>query len=215
MNALLAGALVLLGVTVVHEAGHWMAVQVKRGRVLRLEVGRGPILWSHTTGGGTELTLSLLPLGGRIHYEGVGSGTAQAVVAISGSVANLAFALIVFALAVWTVGVEGMPLSEGTDGVFAYAVSSVGTWFWMVPGALRDLVQTGMALEFNRAFRLILRLLTDGGLPGLTYVAAATSSVWAALNLIPIPIIQTDGWLVTRALWRWARRRDSGSLGPG
>ncbi len=215
MLAVMIGILVLLGVTVVHETGHWLAVQVKRGRVLRVQIGRGPTLWSHTTSEGTEVVVSLLPFGGMIHYDGVGSGSAQAVVAISGAVANLGFSLAMFAGAVWVVGAEGMPFSDGTEGVLGYAVSSVGTWFWMVPGAVRDLVTTGMALELNRGFRAIVGLLMEGGAADVSYVAAATSSVWAALNLIPVPIVRTDGWLVGRALWRLVRGGRNGSSGVG
>jgi membrane-associated protease RseP (regulator of RpoE activity) len=73
--AVLAAFLALMGVTVAHEAGHYLAVRLRGGRVLRVQVGLGPIAWQRRHGD-ADLLFGLIPLGGRIHYDGIPTGPA-------------------------------------------------------------------------------------------------------------------------------------------
>lgn len=205
-------ALVLVLVTAVHEAGHGLAVRARRGRVLKIQVGLGSVLlgWRR---GGTEYVLALIPAGGRIRYEGVAPGTAEAVVAVSGPVANVAFAYAVLGLAAWVAGPAAMPFGGEHEGAAVYALAQVRVWAWLVPDAVRELVLTGRATELGWAIDALVELLRSEGKAGFIYVTAAVSVVWATLNLIPVPVLGTDGWHFVRALLR-ARpgtHRDAGA----
>lgn len=198
--AVLTALLAVIVVTAVHEAGHVAAVWIKRGQVRQVRVGRGPDLWKGVVRGAT-LVIALVPLGGRVHYRGIAPGTAQAVVAASGAVANLALAFVAFAAAAWVLGPEANPLRPHDTGPMVYAAAQAGAWFWAVPGAVVELVTTGSATELRSAVRALLHLLAEHPVTGLSYAIGALSALWAALNLIPVPVIETDGWHVARALW--------------
>lgn len=197
--AVLVAALALMLVTAAHEAGHFLAVRLKRGRVLRVQVGRGPALWrgAHR---GADILVSLIPIGGRIHYDDVPGGSGEAVVAASGAAANLALAFLAFAIAAWALG-PAVPLRFDDAGAIRYAAASTGAWFWAVPGALVELATTGSAVELRRGIRALVELVASRPLHSLPYAVGALSSLWAALNLIPVPVVETDGWHVARALW--------------
>lgn len=199
--AILIFVLALGAVTAFHEAGHYLAVRLKGGRVLRLQVGRGPAVWRGAAGA-SRIEVGLIPVGGRIHYEGIAPGSGQAVVAVSGAAANLVLALVAFAIAAW-LGAEASPLRGGA-GALAYAAASAGGWFWAVPGALVELVDTGRALELRRALLGLVQHVTGRPILALPYTLGALSSLWSALNLIPVPFLDTDGWQALRTLWRRA-----------
>jgi membrane-associated protease RseP (regulator of RpoE activity) len=201
--AILVAAIALMCVTAAHEAGHFMAIRVKRGRVLRVQVGRGPAVW-HGAHRGAGILVSIIPIGGRIHYDGIPAGSGEAVVAVSGAAANLALAFLAFAAAAWALG-PASPLRPDDAGAIRYAAASSGAWFWAVPGALVELVTTGSAIELRRAVRLLVELVVTRPLHSLPYAVGALSSLWAGLNLIPVPVVETDGWHVARALWRGGR----------
>jgi hypothetical protein len=200
---ILVAVLALMCVTATHEAGHFLAVRAKRGRVLKVQVGRGPALWRGTHRG-ADISLSIIPIGGRIHYDGVPGGSGEAVVAASGAAANLALAFLAFAAAAWALG-TATPLRPDDAGAIRYATVSAGAWFWAVPGAVLELITTGSAIELRRAVRVLVGLVSTRPLQSLPYAVGALSSLWAALNLIPVPVVETDGWHVARALWRGAR----------
>ncbi|HLU26350.1 MAG TPA: M50 family metallopeptidase [Longimicrobiales bacterium] len=196
-----AVALVLGLVTAVHEAGHGLAVRVRGGRVLKVQVGYGTVLWGRRWGE-TDYVIALFPVGGRIRYEGVAPGTAEAVVAVSGPVANLVFALVVLGLAAWVAGPGDLPYGASGASAAEYALAEVRVWAWLIPRAVRELVATGQTAELGRAMGVLLRLLRSEGAAGFLYVSAAVSTVWAVLNLIPLPVLGTDGWHLVRALLR-------------
>lgn len=198
--AALATLLALVAVTAVHEAGHFLAVLAKRGRVLQVTLGRGPIAL-RTAVAGTDLLVALVPIGGRIRYAGVPPGTGQAVVAISGAAANLAAALLAFVVAAWTLGPVLTHLAPDGVGPVGFAAASTGAWFWTVPGALIELVASGSALALRDGVRGLFDLLATRPLRAFPYATGALSALWAALNLIPIPGIETDGWHVLRSFW--------------
>lgn len=198
--AILAAILALVAVTVIHEAGHLLAVRAKRGRVLRLQVGRGPVLW-RTTGRQPDVLVSIIPIGGRIHYDGVPDGTGEAVVALGGATANLATAFLAFGTAA-LLGSDAAPLRAEDAGVLTYAAANAGAWFWAAPGAIVELARSGSALELRASLRGLGNLLSTRPVEGFPYVLGALSALWAALNLIPIPVVRTDGWQMARALWR-------------
>jgi len=197
---ILVATLALILVTAIHEAGHFLAVRAKGGRVLRVQVGRGPDLW-RTTAGETEIAVALVPIGGRIHYDRVPGGTGEAVVAVAGSAANLGLALLTFAVAALFLGPDATPLRPVEMGPLSYAAASAGGWFWAIPGAVVELISTGVATELRRAMAGLADLVTTSPLQGMPYLLGAMSAMWAALNLIPIPVVGTDGWHLARALW--------------
>ncbi|TVP57330.1 MAG: hypothetical protein EA351_06055 [Gemmatimonadales bacterium] len=194
-----AGLLILISLTIVHEAGHWLAVRLKGGRVLRLSIGRGaPIV---RRGGDPEIRVGLLPLGGRIDYEGIPRGMGQAVVALGGSVANLLFATVLFAAGALLFGVDAFaPAGWTGGGAWAFALESVSGWFWIIPGTIADLVVSQQMGGLRGAVSFLGGLLAGGEAAGLVYLFAAASALWASLNLIPIPGVGTDGWHVLRSV---------------
>lgn len=198
--AILAAMLALVAVTVIHEAGHLLAVHAKRGRVLRLQVGRGPVLWQ-TAGRQPDILVSVIPIGGRIHYDGVPDGTGEAVVAVSGATANLVTAFLAFGGAA-LLGSGAAPLRAEDAGALTYAAANAGAWFWAAPGAVIEMVRSGSAFELRAALRGLADLLVTRPIEGFPYALGALSALWAALNLIPIPVIRTDGWQMASALWR-------------
>lgn len=185
-------------VTAIHEAGHVLGVLAKRGRVLLVQVGRGPVGWA-TAVRDTRVVLAAIPLGGRIGYDGIPVGTGQAVVAVSGAALNLGAAVPAFILGAWVLGAGAVPV-DPDSGIVAYAVAATGAWFWVVPGAVAELLTTGSALELRGAVRGLLGLLADRPLAAFPYAVGALSALWAALNLIPVPVLETDGWHIARAL---------------
>lgn len=202
--AILAAVVVLVAVTIIHEVGHLLAVHAKHGRVLRLQVGRGPVLW-RTTDRQPDILISMIPVGGRIQYDGVPSGTGEAVVAVGGASANLVTAFLAFGAAA-LLGAEASPFRGEDAGPLAYAAANAGAWFWAAPGAAVELVRSGSALELRAGMRGLADLLVTRPVLGFPYALGALSALWAALNLIPIPVVRTDGWYVARALWRSGRR---------
>ena len=197
---LISAIIAIMGVTAIHEAGHWLAIRLKRGRVLRVQVGRGPTLWQRP-GDPTDLVVSLVPLGGQIQYEGVPAGSGQAVVAMGGAVANLALAFAAFLLASPLLGAGAAPFRAEFQTPLAYATASTGAWFWAVPGAALELIATGSATELRAGVRGLASLLSARPLLAMPYAVGALSALWAALNPIPIPFVRTDGWHVLRAFW--------------
>jgi hypothetical protein len=172
--------LLLLGllwiVTAVHELGHALAVRLRRGRVRALRIGRGPGR-SWESPGGTRWRVGIVPVGGRIHFEGIEPGTGRAVVAVSGAAANLALAAVL------------LPTP-----------AAVAEWLWLVPGGVLELVTGGRALSVQAGVRQLGLQLSSGTLGGVGRGLGALSALWAGLNLIPIPGA-TDGWAVLRGIW--------------
>ena len=204
---LLIGLAVLVSLTVVHEAGHWAAVRLKGGRVLRLSIGRGLRLLRH--GSEPEIRLGLLPLGGRIEYEGIPRGLGQAVVALSGAVANLAFAVLLFGIGALVFGLEGFAPGATNASAISFVIASVSGWFWLIPGAIADLVVSQQIGGLRGGVSFLRGLLAGGDPAGLLYLLAAASALWASLNLIPIPGVGTDGWHVLRSIGSALRHRET------
>jgi membrane-associated protease RseP (regulator of RpoE activity) len=202
-STVLVAVFALAGVSAVHEAGHVLAVWLKGGRVLRVQLGRGPVLW-RWSGAATDFVVSVIPVGGRVHYDGIRRGSSEAVVAVGGAAANLALSVLAFATAAWLLRHAGPPGSAGT-GALAYATAHAGAWFWAVPGALVEVITTGGALELRRALATVMALVAARPAQALPYAVGALSALWAALNLIPLPVVETDGWHVARAVWRSRR----------
>lgn len=181
--------------TVVHEAGHWCAVRLRGGRALRLVVGRGPAIIRRK--GPPAVRIGVFPFGGRIDYEGVGTSTGQAVVALSGAIANLVLAGAVFAFGGLVLEMEQVTPgvgAAGAGGVVGFAVQAVAGWFWLVPGSVVDLVVARDLGGIGASLRFLVRLLDRGDPAALVYLTGASSALWASLNLLPIPVVGTDGW---------------------
>ncbi len=175
-----------------------MAGWLRGGRVRELRLGWGPVVWEGRLGE-AELRLALLPLGGRIRIEGIRGRTARAVVAVSGAVANVAVAVVLFALGALALGggAAGMPGYLG-GGPLGYAIEQVGAWLWFVPRLI------GSPLGWSAApavgLGAIPGLLREGTLGAGLYLAGAIFTLWGVLNLIPLPGLRTDGWLFVEAL---------------
>lgn len=182
MTSLLLAALLFWIVTAVHEGGHAVAVRLKGGAVEVFQVGRGPAFAS-TLPGGTRLALGILPFGGQLRYRGIPPGTGEAVVAVAGPLANLLVAALLLPDA-----------------------SAVARWLWLVPGSVVDLLADGRAPELHQARVAIQAAITTGTLRTLALALGSLSAIWAALNLIPIPGMGTDGWVILRGLVRALRR---------
>ncbi len=115
--------LVALGVLIaVHEYGHYKLARWCGVKVLRFSIGFGRVVWRRQpTPGGTEFTLSALPLGGYVRMLDSREGDVKAeerreafdlkplwqraAVVAAGPVANLGLAVLVYALVNW-IGAE-------------------------------------------------------------------------------------------------------------
>ncbi len=127
MNTVLSFLLTLGVLIAVHEYGHYRVARWCGVRVLRFSIGFGPVLWRRSpTPGGTEFTLSALPLGGYVkmldsrempvgEHERVLAFDLQplrsrvAIVA-AGPLANLGLAVLLFAAAQWWGMQEPLPI---------------------------------------------------------------------------------------------------------
>jgi len=200
--------LILVVVTAVHEFGHWIAIRAKGGHVLRVSLGCGWTLWEREAGAtGPAVRVGGLPLGGRIDCSNILPGTSKAVVAVSGAVGNLVLAGLLLVFAHTVPGLtEVVILNEG-EGLISFVLRNLGGWFWLVPGAIEEVVRTGRATDLSRGVRRLLELLGSDPFRSLPYVTAATSIIWASLNLIPVPFLRTDGWVFLVNLWRAVRPR--------
>jgi regulator of sigma E protease len=115
--------LVTLGVLIaVHEYGHYKVARWCGVKVLRFSIGFGRVVWRRQpTPGGTEFTLSALPLGGYVrmldsregevapHERGLAFDLKplrqRAAVVAAGPLANLGLAVLLFACVNW-IGTE-------------------------------------------------------------------------------------------------------------
>src|SRR6187200_3346687 len=120
---ILAFALTLGVLVVIHELGHYAVARLCGVKVLRFSVGFGRILWSRRVGrDGTEWALSAIPLGGYVKmaderegevraedlpraFNRQGVGKRIAIVA-AGPIANLLLAVVLFA-GTYVAGVPG------------------------------------------------------------------------------------------------------------
>jgi len=189
MTSLLAAALLFWIVTAVHEAGHALAVRLKGGVVEIIQVGRGPVLASALPGG-TRIALGLFPVGGRVRFRGIPPGTGESVVAVAGPVANLVVAVLLLPDA-----------------------AAVARWIWLVPGSLVELLTGGRATGLAQGLLAIQAAIATGTPRTLGLALGSLSAIWAALNLVPIPGLGTDGWVVLRGLGRALRPGHAGSGG--
>lgn len=115
-----AAAVLLVGnlLIVCHELGHFLAARCLGVRALRFTVGFGPVLARRTDAKGMVWTLSLLPIGGCVGFQGErdvthpGSYAARSPLArmgiiVAGPAANIGVAILVFALLLAVVGEPG------------------------------------------------------------------------------------------------------------
>jgi hypothetical protein len=189
MPSVLVVLLLLWVVTAVHEAGHALAVRLKAGQVEALVIGRGPAFRS-VLPGGMRVALGILPVGGKLVYRGVPTGTGHAVVALAGPAANLLLASLLLGSTGWA-----------------------GEWFWLVPGSVLEILADGRAIGLLNGMRIIGGALASGTGAELAFALGALSAVWAGLNLLPIPGVGSDGWAVVSSLAA-AIRRERGTSSP-
>ncbi|MEP7280843.1 MAG: RIP metalloprotease RseP [Rubrivivax sp.] len=117
----LAFVLTLGVLIVVHEYGHYRVAVACGVKVLRFSVGFGRVLWRRVGRGGTEFTLSALPLGGYVRMLDEREGTVpdsqrdqafnlkplrqRTAIVIAGPAANLLLAVLLYAASYW-IGTE-------------------------------------------------------------------------------------------------------------
>lgn len=186
-------ALVLLVATTVHEFGHLVAARARRARVVRICVGRGPKVIALRRSG-TLYELRILPLGGRVEFQRPVSGTANAVIAVGGAVANVVFGFLVLWTAAGLIGVERMPFGDASLGPLDYATGATTAWLRVVPATVFEFLTYGQSRTFTLALDAIIGLLLTPNAASALHAIAAVSIVWAVLNMIPIPGLGTDGW---------------------
>lgn len=117
IQTLLAFAVVLGVLVIVHELGHYLVARWCGVKVLRFSVGMGPVIWSRRFGQDqTEWAVSALPLGGYVKMldareDDVGELTAEDLqreftnqnvmkriaIVLAGPVANFLLAILIFA----------------------------------------------------------------------------------------------------------------------
>jgi len=115
-----AVAVLLVGnlLIVCHEIGHFIAARCLGVRVLRFTIGFGPVLARRIDARGTVWTLSLLPVGGYVGFEGEHdaarpgsyagkSPLARMTIIAAGPAANFGVAIAVFALLLALFGAPG------------------------------------------------------------------------------------------------------------
>ncbi len=112
MTTLWSFLLVLSGLILVHEAGHFLVARSLGVRVLKFSLGFGPRVWGMVRQG-TDYCISAIPLGGFVKMLGEQPGETvapedqpysfshkplwqRALVVAAGPVANLAFAWLIF-----------------------------------------------------------------------------------------------------------------------
>ena len=117
LQTLLAFAVVLGVLVIVHELGHYLLARWCGVKVLRFSVGMGPVIWSRRFGvDQTEWAVSALPLGGYVKMldareEDIGELSEQELqrefthqpvmkriaIVLAGPVANFLLAILIFA----------------------------------------------------------------------------------------------------------------------
>ena len=175
-----AAAVLLVGnlLIVCHELGHFLAARCLGVTVLRFTVGFGPVLARRTDAKGTIWTLSLLPIGGYVGFEGEkdvthpGSYAARSPLArmgiiVAGPAANIGVAIVVFALLLAVLGAPGfLPVASTVvagsaadragfhvgDRVLTMDGRKIGTFEDMRPG-LRANPDKTLHLTIERAGR--------------------------------------------------------------
>lgn len=199
MAATLVVLLMIVVVTAVHELGHLVAAVMRNARVTRVIVGRGAcLIRSHRWG--IDFELGLVPVGGRVDFVPPGAATSTAVIAIGGAVANVAFGFAVFWGTALAFGVGAVPLGAAADSPLAYATAATGAWLWAFPAGVVASLLHGDPSGIAEATAALRRILVAPGAPATLHGLAALSIVWAALNMLPIPGLGTDGWKFLVAL---------------
>jgi len=199
MTATLLFLLMLVVVTAVHELGHLAAATWRRTQVTRVVVGRGTRLAQFRLGG-IDFELGLVPVGGRVDFVMPQSGASTAIIAVGGAAANLLFGFLSFWGAALAFGVPVVRLGVVVTSPFAYAVSATAMWLWAYPAGAVAAVFHGDLSVLATASGALRRLLAVSGLPAALHSLAALSTIWAALNMLPIPGLGTDGWKFLVAL---------------
>lgn len=145
LTAVLAIIVTLGLLIVVHEYGHYRAALSCRVKVLRFSVGFGPVLWKRQRGD-TEFVISALPLGGYVKMLDEREGAVppaeldrafnrkpvwqRAVIVLAGPLANLALAVLLYAVVSWVGVPELKPVIAGPQAgsVAAQAGLQSGDW---------------------------------------------------------------------------------------
>lgn len=215
--SLIIALLVLTGIIVVHEFGHFIAARAIGVPVAEFGVGLGSALVS-ITWGGTRYRLNTLPLGGYVTLAMEGDDGlaarpywAKALVMLAGIGMNFITAIILLTILL-TVGghvtlsdgqstqammVEARPVLEalGTSVRFVidFSVESIAS----IPGAILNSIATPDATEIAGPLGIASMTghsVTAGGMSVL-YMAALLSIVIGAFNLLPIPILDGGHFL--------------------
>ena len=199
MAATLIILLMIMVVTAVHEFGHLVAAVSRRVQGTRVAVGRGTALIRlHRRG--IDFELGLIPVGGRVDFVPPPPGTSTAVIAIGGAVANVVFGFVVFWATALAYGVSAVPLGIVADSPLAYAKAATGAWLWAFPAGAAASLLHGDPSGITAATAALRYVMAAHGAPATLHALGALSIVWAALTMLPIPGLGTDGWKFLVAL---------------
>jgi regulator of sigma E protease len=139
---------------VCHELGHLIAARCQGVQVLRFTIGFGPVLARRIKARGTVWTLSLLPIGGYVGFEGEQdaarpgsyagkSPLARMAIIAAGPAANLSVAVAVFALLLALFGAAAF-LPIASTVLAGSPADRAGFHVGDRVLTLHDLVQTGL-----------------------------------------------------------------------
>ena len=207
MTATLLFLLMIVVVTAVHELGHLTAAALRRTQVTRMVVGRGARLARFRVRR-IDFELGLIPFGGRVDFVAPRSGTTTAFIAVGGPASNVVFGFVVFWVSALAFGLDAVPFGAGADSPAGYATSVTAAWLWAFPTGAVAAILHGDVSELAAASSALRRLLGSTGAPAALHSLGALSTIWAALNMLPIPGLGTDGWkfLVALRSWIWQSR---------
>ncbi len=131
MITAIAAIFVFLFVVLFHELGHFTVAKLVGIKVNEFSIGMGPKLLQKTKGD-TEYTLRLLPIGGYVSMEGEdedsedprgfsnASPFARILVIAAGAIMNFILAIIVFAIASYSIGTLTTTINKTIENTPAY-----------------------------------------------------------------------------------------------
>ena len=202
-------ALFVLGMAVaVHEFGHFIAGRYSGIPIRVFSIGFGPRVAGFDWGG-TDVRLSLIPLGGYVlpavesedDYFAL-EPKARIVFSLGGPAANVLFAIPLIAL------INALSGASSAYGLLAAPFAQAGAMLWAIIGALLSLFSTPDQVSSIVGIATVGGQFTASGLIGTLQFAAIISLNLAVFNLIPLPPL--DGGKIALDLIHAASPR----LGP-
>lgn len=221
LTTVLAFILTIGVLVVIHEYGHYRAAVACDVKVLRFSVGFGRVLWSRQKGE-TEFVVSALPLGGYVKMLDEREGAVdpselhrafnrksvwqRAIVVVSGPLANLLLAVVLYACVNWAGVTElrpwfGQPKAESLaaqaglqaqDEIIALRADGAADGGWHVVRSMNDL-QWRLTQAALKGQDLVLRVQSRSAAD-----QPARSEREVHLKLSQVKASEVDGELMDR-----------------